>query len=131
MKDIGRFYFNRIKKGIEICKNVKLLYFSSPIVLFIFYFWSFEISFNFLKIRKYFKFKLIFLTVVCYLDLILICIGTMLKVKSVQRLGKQIQPSKPKREITDITNSQYTKTTYGQPSEQIFPKKGGHSELTT
>ena len=34
----------------------------------------------------------------------------------------QIHPSKPKREITVITNSQNTKRTYGQPSEQIFPK---------
>ena len=35
----------------------------------------------------------------------------------------QIQPSKPKREITYITNSQNMKRTYGQPSEQLFPKK--------
>ena len=27
---------------------------------------------------------------------------------------------KPKREITNITNSQNTKRTYGQPSEQLF-----------
>ena len=33
------------------------------------------------------------------------------------------QPSKPKREITNITNSQNTKRTYGQPSEQLFPKR--------
>ena len=30
----------------------------------------------------------------------------------------QIQPSKPKLEITNITNSQNTKRTYGQPSEK-------------
>ena len=52
-----------------------------------------------------------------------------LKVKSMQRSGTeairtQIQPSKPKREIIDITNSQNTKRTYGQPSEQLFPKSG-------
>ena len=40
------------------------------------------------------------------------------KVKSMQRSGT----SKPKREITKITNSQNTKRTYGQPSEQLFPK---------
>ena len=52
----------------------------------------------------------------------------MLKVKSMQRAGTeairtQIQPSKPNREITKITNSQNTKRTYGQPSEQLFPKR--------
>ena len=35
----------------------------------------------------------------------------------------QIQPSKPKREITKIANSQNTKRTYGQPSEQLFPNR--------
>ena len=35
----------------------------------------------------------------------------------------ETQPSKPKREITYITNSQNTKRTYGQPSEQLFPKR--------
>ena len=35
----------------------------------------------------------------------------------------QLQPSEPKREITNITNSQNTKRTYGQPSEQLFPKR--------
>ena len=35
----------------------------------------------------------------------------------------QLQPSKPNREITNITNSQNTKRTYGQPSEQLFPKR--------
>ena len=51
-----------------------------------------------------------------------------LKEKNMQRSGieairTQIQPSKPKREITNITNSQNTKRTYGQPSEQLFPKR--------
>ena len=50
------------------------------------------------------------------------------KVKSMQRSGTeairtQLQPSKSKREITNITNSQKTKITYGQPSEQLFPKR--------
>ena len=49
------------------------------------------------------------------------------KVKSMQRPGTeairtQILPSIPKREITKITNNQNTKRTYGQPSEQLFPK---------
>ena len=38
-----------------------------------------------------------------------------------ETIGTQIQPSKPKREIT-ITSSQNTKRTYCQPSEQLFPK---------
>ena len=40
-----------------------------------------------------------------------------------EAIRTQIQPSKPKREITKITNSQNTKRTYGQPSEQLFPQK--------
>ena len=32
----------------------------------------------------------------------------------------QIQPSKPKREITHITSSQNAKRTYGQPSEPFY-----------
>ena len=39
-----------------------------------------------------------------------------------ETIRTQIQPSKPKREITYIANSQNTKRTYGQPSEQLFPK---------
>ena len=51
-----------------------------------------------------------------------------LKVKIMQRSGteairNQIQPSKQKREITKTTNSQNTKRTYDQPSEQLFPKR--------
>ena len=40
-----------------------------------------------------------------------------------EAIRTQIQPSKPKREIACITNSQNTKRTYGQPSEQLFPKR--------
>ena len=40
-----------------------------------------------------------------------------------EAIRTQIQPSKPKWEITSITNSQNTKRTYGQPSEQLFPKR--------
>ena len=50
------------------------------------------------------------------------------KVKSIQRPGTgairtQIPPSKPKREITKITNSQNTRRTYGQLSGQLFPNR--------
>ena len=38
-----------------------------------------------------------------------------------EAIRTQIQPSKPKWKITNITNSQNTKRTYGQPSEQLFP----------
>ena len=38
-----------------------------------------------------------------------------------EAIRTQIQTSKPKREITNITNSQNTKRTYGQTSEQLFP----------
>ena len=34
----------------------------------------------------------------------------------------QIKPSKPKREITNITKSKNTKLTYGQPSGELFSK---------
>ena len=39
-----------------------------------------------------------------------------------EAIRTQIQPSKPKREITYIANRQNTKRTYGQLSEQLFPK---------
>ena len=59
-----------------------------------------------------------------------ICFGrrVMLQVKSMQKSGTgairtQFQLSIPKREITNITNSQNTKRTYGQPSEQLVPKR--------
>ena len=45
------------------------------------------------------------------------------KIRNGSTIRTQIQPSKPKREITKITNSQNTKITYGQPSEQLFPKR--------
>ena len=46
----------------------------------------------------------------------------------MQRSGTEVirsqhQPSKPKREITNTTNSKNTKRTYGQPSGQLFPKR--------
>ena len=52
----------------------------------------------------------------------------IIKVKSTQRPGTeatrtQTQPTKPKREITNTTNSQNTKRTHGQPSEQLYPKR--------
>ena len=40
-----------------------------------------------------------------------------------EAIRPQIQPSKPKQEITNITNSQNTKITSGQPSEQPFLKR--------
>ena len=40
-----------------------------------------------------------------------------------EAIRTQIQPSRPKQEITNITNSQNTKRTYGQQSEQLFPKR--------
>ena len=40
-----------------------------------------------------------------------------------EAIRTQIQPSKPKREMTKITNSQNTKTPYGQLSEQLFTKR--------
>ena len=41
-----------------------------------------------------------------------------------EAIRTQIQPSKPKREVTKITNSQNTKRSYGQPSGGYFPKGG-------
>ena len=46
----------------------------------------------------------------------------------MQRSGTEaiitkIQPSKTKREKTNITNSQNTERTHGQPSDQLFPKR--------
>ena len=40
-----------------------------------------------------------------------------------EAIRTQIQRSKPKLKITNITISQNTKRTYGQPSEQLFPKR--------
>ena len=38
-----------------------------------------------------------------------------------EAIRHQIQSSQPKREITNNTNSQNTKRTYGQPSEHSLP----------
>ena len=38
-----------------------------------------------------------------------------------EAIRNQIQPSKPKREITNYTNIQNTKRTYGQPSVHSLP----------
>ena len=40
-----------------------------------------------------------------------------------EAIRTQIQTSKLKQEITKITNSQTTKTAYGQASKQLFPQK--------
>ena len=58
-----------------------------------------------------------------------------IKVKKMQRSGTeairtQIQPSKPKWEITDNTYSQNIKRTRGHPSEQLFPKRWPLSNQT-
>ena len=60
------------------------------------------------------------------------CQKECMEVKSMQRSGTeairtQLQTSNLKREITNITNSQNTKRTHGQPSEQLFPKRWPHS----
>ena len=44
-----------------------------------------------------------------------------------EAIRTQLQSPKPKREITDITNSQNAKRRYGQPSEQLFPNSWPHS----
>ena len=58
------------------------------------------------------------------LDSAIVC--RLLKVKRMQISGTeairtQIQPFKPKWEITNIANSQNTKSTNCQQSEQLFP----------
>ena len=40
-----------------------------------------------------------------------------------KRNRTKIKTYKQEWEITKITNSQNTKRTYGQPSEQLFPKR--------
>ena len=57
-----------------------------------------------------------------------------IKVKSMQLSGTEairtkIQPSKPKRERTNITICQNTKRTFGQPGEQLFTKRWPLSNL--
>ena len=54
-----------------------------------------------------------------------------MQISGTEAIRTQIWPSKPKWEITNITNSQNTKRTYGQPSEQVFFRKGGHSATET
>ena len=44
-----------------------------------------------------------------------------------EAIRTQIEPSKPKREITNIINSQNTNGIYGQPSEQLFSLRRPHS----
>ena len=44
-----------------------------------------------------------------------------------EAIRTKIQPSKSKWELTYITNTQIQKRTYGQPSEQLFPKRWPHS----
>ena len=48
--------------------------------------------------------------------------GNSMQRSGTEAIRTQIQPSKPKRKITKITNSQNTKRAYGQPNEQLFPK---------
>ena len=48
------------------------------------------------------------------------------KVTRMQRPGTgaiKTQIPRSSRELTKITNSQNTKKTYGQPSEQLFPER--------
>ena len=46
-----------------------------------------------------------------------------MQISGIEAIRTHLQPSKPKREITNITNSQNTKRTYGQPSEQQFSER--------
>ena len=46
-----------------------------------------------------------------------------MQILGTEAIRTQNQALKPKREITNITNSQKTKRTYGQPTEQLFPKR--------
>ena len=43
--------------------------------------------------------------------------------QGTEAIRTQLQPLKPKRKITKITNNQNTKRTYGPPSEQLFSKR--------
>ena len=45
------------------------------------------------------------------------------KRSGTDAIRNRIQPSRTKRDITNITNSHDTKRTYGQPSKQLFPKR--------
>ena len=69
-----------------------------------------------------------FLPYMCVVAILIMRPEPFMQVKSMQRsateaIRTQLQPSKPKREITNITKSQNTTRTYGQPSEQLFPKR--------
>ena len=46
-----------------------------------------------------------------------------MQISGTESIRTQLQPSKLKRKKTKTTNSQNTKRTYGQPSEQLFPKR--------
>ena len=46
-----------------------------------------------------------------------------MQLKGTKAIRTKIPPSKPKREITKITNSQNTKGPLGQPSWQLFPRR--------
>ena len=46
-----------------------------------------------------------------------------MQLSGIKAISTQLQPSKPKREITNIKNSQKIKRSYGQPSEQLYPKR--------
>ena len=48
---------------------------------------------------------------------------TRMQRPGTEAIRTKIERSKPKREITKIANSQNTKRIYGQPSEQLFPKR--------
>ena len=51
------------------------------------------------------------------------------KASGTEANRTQIQPSKPKQEITKITNSQNIKRTYGQLSEKLYAKRWPLSSL--
>ena len=46
-----------------------------------------------------------------------------MQISGTEAIRTQLQPPKPEREITNITNSQNAKRTHGQPSGQLFPKR--------
>ena len=46
-----------------------------------------------------------------------------MKKSGTEAIRTKTKPSTPKRKITNISNSQNTKRTNGQPSEQLFPKR--------
>ena len=46
-----------------------------------------------------------------------------MQISGTKTVITKSHPSKPKREINNIINSQNTKRTYGQPSEQLFPNR--------